>query len=191
MEKRTQFDNMKGLSAEDQAFVSTFGRGPQLTVPHDTVHEAFESIVDAYPTVIAAVHADRKITYHQLDLAANRLAHHLINSGLRPRQRVCLVVQRSLEMLIGILAILKAGCQYVPIDGGVASDQALQHIFEDTECRFILCLPKYWDKVKQFVRKDAIVLEVGMDTGAFYSPLRPCVKVSGNDGIYAMYTSGT
>lgn len=190
MEEHVQFENMAGLSAEDQIFVSRFGRGPRLPVSHDTVHEAFESIVDAYPTVIAAVHGDRKITYHQLDLAANRLAHHLINSGLRPRQRVCLVVQRSLEMLIGLLAILKAGCQYVPIDGGVASDQALQHIFEDTEARFVLCLPKYWDKVRQFARRETIVLELGMDTGAFYSPLRPAVKVRGSDGIYAMYTSG-
>jgi non-ribosomal peptide synthetase component F len=181
---------MSSLSVEDQALVSRFGRGSRLPVPHNIVHEAFESIVDAYPAVVAAIHGDRKITYHQLDLAANRLAHHLISSGLQPKQRVCLVVQRSLEMLIGLLAILKAGCQYVPIDGGVASDQALQHIFEDTEARFILCLPKYWDKVQQFARRDAIVLELGMDTGAFYSPLRPCVNVSANDGIYAMYTSG-
>jgi non-ribosomal peptide synthetase component F len=93
-------------------------------------------------------------------------------------------------MLIGLLAILKAGCQYVPIDGGVASDQALQHIFEDTEARFILCLPKFWEKVQQFAPQDALVLELGMETGAFYSPLRPCIKVSGDDGVYAMYTSG-
>lgn len=157
---------------------------------HNTIHGAFERIVDEYPSVVAAVHGDRKITYHQLDLAANRLAHHLINSGLRPKQRVCLVVQRSLEMLIGLLAILKAGCQYVPIDGGVASDQALQHMFEDTEARFILCLQKYWDKVRQFARKETIVLELGMDTGAFYSPLRPSIRVSSDDGVYAMYTSG-
>ena len=190
MEGQPQFSNMSGLTLEDRNLVSLFGRGPTLPVLHNTVHEAFEAIVDEYPTVVAAVHGDQKITYHQLDLAANRLAHHLINSGLRPKQRVCLVVQRSLEMLIGILAILKAGCQYVPIDGGVASDQALQHIFEDTEARFILCLPKFWDKVREFVRREAIVLELGMDTGAFYSPLRPNINVSPNDGIYAMYTSG-
>lgn len=190
MEEQAQFSNMSGLSVEDQALVSRFGRGSRIPVPYNIVHEAFESIVDAYPAVVAAIHGDRKITYHQLDLAANRLAHHLIDSGLRPKQRVCLVVQRSLEMLIGLLAILKAGCQYVPIDGGVASDQALQHIFEDTEARFILCLPKYWDRVRHFARRDAIVLELGMDTGAFYSPLRPSIKVSANDGIYAMYTSG-
>ncbi|KAJ4984956.1 amino acid adenylation domain-containing protein [Stagonosporopsis vannaccii] len=190
MEDQVQFSNMSGLSTKDQVFVSRHGRGPVLPVPHKTIHEAFESIVDAYPAVFAAIHGDRQITYLQLDLAANRLAHHLIDSGLRPKQRVCLVVQRSVEMLIGLLAILKAGCQYVPIDGGVASDQALQHIFEDTECRFILCLPKYWDKVRQFASRTSILLELGMDTGAFYSPLRPCVKVSANDGVYAMYTSG-
>lgn len=190
MEEELLFSNMSGLSAEDKAFVSQFGRGSRLPVPYNTVHEAFESVVDKHPTVIAAIHGDRKITYHQLELAANRLSHHLINSGLRPKQRVCLVVQRSLEMLIGILAILKSGCQYVPIDGGVVSDQALQHIFEDTESRFILCLPRYWDKVGQFAPRDAIVLELGMDTGAFYSPLRPCIEVSPSDGIYAMYTSG-
>lgn len=190
MEEQIHFSNMSELSTEDQLFVSRHGRGPTLTVPCNTVHEAFESIVDAHPAVVAAIHGDRKITYHQLDLAANRLAHHLINSGLRPKQRVCLVVQRSVEMLIGLLAILKAGCQYVPIDGGVASDQALQHIFEDTECHFILCLPKFWDKVRRFAPRTAIVLELGMDTGAFYSPSRPCVKVSANDSVYAMYTSG-
>ncbi|KAH6621873.1 hypothetical protein C7974DRAFT_361878 [Boeremia exigua] len=185
-----RFSNISHLSNEDQAFISRYGCGPSLPVPHETVHGAFESIVDLHPSILAAIHGDRKITYHQLDLAANRLAHHLITSGLRPKQRVCLVVQRSLEMLIGLLAILKAGCQYVPIDGGVASDQALQHIFEDTEARFILCLPRYWDKVKQFASRTAIVLELGMDTGAFYSPLRPDVKVSSTDGVYAMYTSG-
>ncbi|KAJ4312153.1 hypothetical protein N0V94_007591 [Neodidymelliopsis sp. IMI 364377] len=64
-------------------------------------------------------------------------------------------------------------------------------MFEDTEARFILCLPKYWDKVRQFARRDAIVLELGMDTGAFYSPLRPNIRVTADDGVFAMYTSGS
>jgi non-ribosomal peptide synthetase component F len=190
MEARSHFNSMSGLSSRDQSLLYRFGSGPKLLVTHSTVHGAFESIVDAYPTTIAAVHGDKSITYQQLDLAANRLAHYLINSGLRPRQRVCLVVQRSLEMLIGILAILKTGCQYVPIDGGVASEQALKHMFEDKEARFILCLPDYWDRVRQFARRDAVVLELGMDAGAFYSPQRPQVQVLSNDGVYAMYTSG-
>ena len=181
---------MHGLSPEDQSFVSRFGRGPKCSTPHATVHEAFESVVDSHPTAVAAVFGNDSITYLQLDLAANRLAHHLISSGLHPRQKVCLVVQRSIEMLVGFLAILKAGCQYVPIDGGVASDQALQHIFQDTETQFILCLPRYWDRVKQFASQEAIVLELGMTTGAFYPPSRPNLQVTANCGLFAMYTSG-
>lgn len=185
------FENMSGLSPEDQRLVSTLGSGPRISVSSETIHEAFERIVDEHPGVVAAVHEGQSITYLQLDLAANRLAHHLIGSGLRPRQRVCLVVQRSIEMLIGFLAILKAGCQYVPIDGGVASDQALEHIFKDTEARFILCLPKFWDRVKQFADHESLILELNMNTGAFYSPARPGIRVTAEDGAYAMYTSGT
>ncbi|CAN9135368.1 unnamed protein product [Alternaria sp. RS040] len=191
MEPYALLQNISGLSVEDQTFVSRFGRGPILPVSHNTVHEAFESIVDTHPGTVAAIHGVKSITYLQLDLAANRLAHYLIASGLRPRQRVCVVVQRSIEMLIGFFAIMKAGCQYVPIDGGVASDEALRHIFEDTEARFILCLPQYWDRVKQFANLNTIVLELGMNTGAFYSPSRPGIPVTSDDGVYAMYTSGS
>ncbi|KAF2128253.1 acetyl-CoA synthetase-like protein [Dothidotthia symphoricarpi CBS 119687] len=190
MEQQVQFSNISSLSSDDRCSLARFGRGPRLPVLYGTVHEAFEAIVDAHPTIVAAVHNGKFITYQQLDCAANRLANHLINSGLRPHQRVCLVVQRSLEMLIGILAILKAGCQYVPIDGGVASEQNLEHIIKDTKARFILCLPTYWNRVMQFAHQDTVVLELGMDTGAFYSPQRPKVQVSSDDGVYAMYTSG-
>ncbi|CAN9104143.1 unnamed protein product [Alternaria alternata] len=191
MEPYALFENVSGLSVEDQTFVSRFGRGPILPVSHNTVHEAFESIADTHPGAVAAIHGVKSITYLQLDLAANRLAHYLIASGLRPRQRVCVVVQRSIEMLIGFFAVMKAGCQYVPIDGGVASDEALRHIFEDTEARFILCLPQYWDRVKQFANLNTIVLELGMNTGAFYSASRPGIPVTSDDGVYAMYTSGS
>lgn len=181
---------MSNLSTKDQDTLLKLGQGPRVPITHSTIHSAFESVVDSYPTALAAVYADQQLTYIQLDLAANRLSHYLISSGLRPRQRVCLVVQRSLEMLIGLLAILKAGCQYVPIDGGVVSDEALRHIFEDTEARFILCLPRYWDRVKQFSDKKCVVLELGMETGAFYDAGRPEVEVTADDGVYAMYTSG-
>lgn len=178
------------LSTADHECISRFGRGPTLSVSHQTVHGAFESVVDANPNVVAAVHGSHNITYLQLDLAANRLGHYLIASGLQPKQRVCIVVQRSIEMLIGFFAVMKAGCQYVPIDGGVASDQSLRHIFDDTEAKFILCLPKYWDRAKRFAGQDVIVLELSMNTGAFYPPTRPAIEVTAQDGVYAMYTSG-
>jgi non-ribosomal peptide synthetase component F len=111
------------LPEEDRTLISRLGQGPTVPVPYHLIHEAFENIAEAHPATIAATVAGNSITYHQLNEAANRLANYLIHAGLKPRQRVCLIVQRSFEMLVGIFAILKAGCQYVPVDGGVASSQ--------------------------------------------------------------------
>lgn len=190
MRAQDGFQAMTNLPDEDQALLSKFGRGPSIPTPHSLIHEAIEAIVELHPEAIAARYNGKALTYQQLDTAANRLSHYLVQSGLKPRQRVCLVVHRSFEMLVGLLAILKAGCQYVPIDGGVASEQALKHIFTDSDSRFILCLPKFWDKIRHFTRKDAIILALTMETGAFYPSCKPSVQVSSQDGAYAIYTSG-
>lgn len=190
MQHQEHFAGLSGISPRDQTIVSRFGCGPTLTVPHNLVHEAFEKIADCHPTAIAAKSGERKITYQQLDIAANRLAHHLVELGLQPKQRVCLVVQRSIEMLIGIFAILKAGCQYVPVDGGVASEKALNHIFTDTAARFILCLPKFSEKVQKFASNNSVIVTIDMDVGASQSDKRPRIHTSSTDGAYCIYTSG-
>lgn len=161
-----------------------------MSVPHSLVHEAFEKAAEAHPTVIAATFAGSSLSYQHLDEAANRLANRLIHAGLQPKQRVCLVVQRSFEMLIGIFAILKAGCQYVPVDGGVASDVALAHILTDSDARFVLCLPKFWERIENTARKDAVIIALDDKAGASFPSARPSVRVSRYDGAYAIYTSG-
>ncbi|KAH3916313.1 hypothetical protein HBI56_035330 [Parastagonospora nodorum] len=182
---------MSCLPQEERTIVSRLGRGQIIPVPYKSIHEAFEGIVKTHPTVIAATIAGQTLTYLQLDVAANRLAHCMIHSGLKPGERVCLVVRRSFEMLVGIFAILKAGCQYVPIDGGVTSEQAFMHIFNDSEARFILCLPQFWDKIRRFARKDAVMFALTMDIGAFFPATKPTVQVSSRDAAYAIYTSGS
>jgi non-ribosomal peptide synthetase component F len=185
------FHELSGLSPADQVLVSRFGQGPAVLAPYTTVHEAFEGIVDSHPEVVAARLGDKQITYGELDLAANRLADYLIETGLRPRQRVCLVVQRSFEMLVGIFAILKAGCQYVPVDGGVLSEHALQYILKDTEAQLVLCLPKFEDKIKKCFRGKIATVVLGQGVEDFSSTERRNIPVSAEDGVYAIYTSGT
>ena len=102
-------EGLSSLSSRDQIALSHFGQGPHQPVSHSTAHKAFESQVDANPDAIAAVFDKTALTYQELDIAANRLSNHLRASGLQSRERVCLVVSRSLEMLVGIFAILKAG----------------------------------------------------------------------------------
>ncbi|KAF3032518.1 hypothetical protein E8E12_000488 [Didymella heteroderae] len=190
----SNFKLLEGLSSlpfEDQVVLSQFGQGPRQPVPHLNVHEAFESKVDTHPDVVAAVFEHAALTYQQMDIAANRLANHLLASGLQPKERVCLVVSRSLEMLVGIFAILKAGCQYVPIDGGVASDKQLAHIFHDTAVNHILCLPKFENRVQQFANANVHITLLALGAYSEQSSERPVVNCSPTNGCYAIYTSGS
>ncbi|HXE77193.1 MAG TPA: amino acid adenylation domain-containing protein [Rhodanobacter sp.] len=80
------------------------------------IHELIEAQVERTPQAIAVSHAGDTLTYAQLNAAANRMAHHLRALGVRPDQRVGVCAERGLELVIGLLAVLKAGAAYVPLD---------------------------------------------------------------------------
>ena len=85
--------------------------------PHNTcVHQLFEQQVERSPEAIALVYQGQSLSYDQLNRKANQLAHRLIGLGIHPDERVAICVERSLEMVIGLLGILKAGGAYVPLD---------------------------------------------------------------------------
>ncbi|KAF2445308.1 acetyl-CoA synthetase-like protein [Karstenula rhodostoma CBS 690.94] len=186
-----EFQSISTLSTKDQILFMRFASGTTTSTPHNVVHEAFEYQVDANPALIAAKHDGSAITYADLDIRANRLANYLIKCGLKPQQRVCLVVQRSFDMLVGILAILKSGCQYVPLDGGVVSEEALQHTLRDTNASFVLALPKFASKVIQCAPQEVHIVCLGTNREVSAPSHRPTVPVSAADGAYAIYTSGS
>ncbi|GJJ05786.1 hypothetical protein RugamoR64_63240 [Duganella rhizosphaerae] len=80
------------------------------------IHQLFEANAAARPNATALVFEDRRVTYGDLNRRANRLARRLLALGVRPDQRVALCAGRGLEMVAGLLAILKAGAAYVPLD---------------------------------------------------------------------------
>ena len=85
--------------------------------PQDAcVHELFAAQAARDPAATAVVYEDRSLSYGELNAEANRLAHHLRALGVGPDVRVAICVERSLEMVVGLLAILKAGGAYVPLD---------------------------------------------------------------------------
>jgi len=80
------------------------------------IHQLFEAQVERSPDAIAVVFEDQQFTYQELNCRANQLAHHLQVLGIRPEVFVGLYIERSLEMVVGLLAILKAGGAYMPLD---------------------------------------------------------------------------
>jgi non-ribosomal peptide synthetase component F len=189
------FHSIDHLSREDQRLFNQFGRGPRVGIPFDLVHKAFEHIVDNHPHVTAARHYDGTIiSYQELDRRANILGNHLRERGLRPSDRVCIVVSRSIELIIGILAVLKAGAQYVPLDGGIVADAALEHIFNDTGAQFILCLNRFRTKVERHARKtkaEIVELDEKNERELVGNETRINVAMDTNFGSYIIYTSGT
>jgi amino acid adenylation domain-containing protein len=101
------------------------------------VCELFEEQVERSPEAVAAVYEHQSLTYAELNRRANQLARHLISKGVRPDQLVGLCVERSLEMVVGLLGILKAGGAYVPLDPGYPIER-LQYMLTDAKPAVLL-----------------------------------------------------
>ncbi|TJX00203.1 amino acid adenylation domain-containing protein, partial [Neisseria gonorrhoeae] len=82
-----------------------------------------EAQAERTPDAVAVVHEERRLSYAELNTQANRLAHHLRKLGVKPDDRVAICIERSPEMIVGLLAILKAGGAYVPLDPAYPSER--------------------------------------------------------------------
>jgi amino acid adenylation domain-containing protein len=106
--------------------------------PKDScIHELFESQVERTPETIAVEFEGKQLTYRELNSRANQLAHYLQGLGVGPEKLVGICVDRSLEMVVGLLGILKAGGAYVPLDPGYPRER-LRFMFEDAGISLLL-----------------------------------------------------
>src|SRR5262249_38837611 len=103
------------------------------------VHELFEAQAERTPHAIAVAHENRQLSYSELNARANRLAHYLREIGAGPDSRVALYLERSPEMVVGLLAVLKAGAAYVPLDISYPSER-LAFAINDCEARAVLAV---------------------------------------------------
>ncbi|MGL5874459.1 MAG: non-ribosomal peptide synthetase [Xenococcaceae cyanobacterium] len=101
------------------------------------IHQLVEAQVEKTPDAIAVVFEDKQITYRELDRQANLLAAHLIELGVKPDVLVGICVERSVEMVVGLLGILKAGGAYVPIDPSYPSER-ISFVLEDAQVRVLV-----------------------------------------------------
>ncbi|MCF5653299.1 amino acid adenylation domain-containing protein, partial [Pseudomonas syringae] len=110
-------DSLPILPAAERAQLLVAFNDTALDYPHEqTIHGLFEAQVERTPDALAVVHGEQRLTYRELNEQANRLAHALRKQGVQPDSRVGICVERSAEMVVGLLAILKAGGGYVPLD---------------------------------------------------------------------------
>ncbi|BAS60151.1 amino acid adenylation domain protein (plasmid) [Leptolyngbya boryana NIES-2135] len=149
------------------------------------IHQLFEAQVKRTPDAIAAVFEQEHLTYQALNDRANQLASHLQTLGVRPNGLVGICVDRSLEMLVGILAILKAGGAYLPIDPAYPQDR-IAFMLEDADVEILLTQSHLSPPLTQSNPK-VLYLDSDWTTLSPGSPL-PC---SPDHLAYVIYTSGS
>ncbi|MDT0347446.1 amino acid adenylation domain-containing protein [Streptomyces litchfieldiae] len=186
-------DILRQLPAHDQRLFQLFGQGPVRHVPHACIHHAIEEQAAARPLAVAAEHLDESITYGELDRKASQLAAQLAELGVRPGDRVALFVRRSIPMLIGLLATLKAGAAYVPQDVRMTPSAQLRHVVRVTNARVILTLSSYADRVLPLAEGRTVLAvdDIMGERRAPGGPLAPVGMAGPDDGCYVLFTSGT
>ena len=118
----------------------TFGWGPEIKVKESHIHLAVARQARQTPQAIAIEHGERKVSYRQLEQQANTVAHSLIQRGVKVGEHVGVFVERSPEMVIAILAVLKVGAIYVPQDPRITPINQLQYIIDCASIITVLTL---------------------------------------------------
>jgi non-ribosomal peptide synthetase component F len=177
------------LSPEDQKLFVQYGFGPEQAAPFGCVHHAFAYHAAAQPSAVAVEHIGESITYGDLDIKSSRLARKLQSCEVHQGSRVVLLAERSIPFVIGILAILKAGAAYVPLDGGIVTDSTLAHVINDSQAALTLSMKAYTHRPKSgrvVCLEDAITESESTELAS-----EPLVASKPTDGVYVIYTSGT
>ncbi|MBY8943659.1 non-ribosomal peptide synthetase, partial [Pseudomonas tolaasii] len=153
-----------------------------------SVQQLIEAQVLKAPGAQALAFGETRLTYAELNTRANQLAHQLIAHGVGPDVLVGIAVERSIEMVVGLLAILKAGGAYVPFDPEYPQER-LQYMIEDSGIGLLLTQQALLKHLPIPQGLQTLVLDQLNNTG--FSSENPNVPVTGENLAYVIYTSGS
>ena len=137
----------------------------------------------------AAIFNDVRISYSQLEQQSNQLAHYLIAQGAGPNKIIGLALDRSIEMLIGLLGILKSGAAYLPLDPDYPAER-IRYILQDAQVELLVSDQQAQQRLPS-LETNIILLDTITDILAQYGTRPPHNNLSPQDSAYVIYTSGS
>ena len=158
--------------------------------PSETcIHHLFEQQVARHPEKAALIYEGKPVSYGELNRRANQLAHHLLSLGLSLESRVGICLERSVDMIVALLAVMKAGGAYVPLDPQYPQAR-LEYMLKDshvevlfTQERLIATLPEHDARV--------VCIDAEWETIGRQSTENPSSGVTADNLVYIIYTSGS
>lgn len=153
-----------------------------------TIVDLFENQVQTNPNKIALVSNKIKLTYKQLNELSNKLAYQLINNGIKNNSNVAIMVNRSPEMIIGLLAVLKCGATYIPIDPEYPEDR-ICYMLDNSDTQVLLVN----DTSIKFLNNKYSKIDISLHNlrNLNYPINNVNLKINPNDTMYIIYTSGS
>ncbi|WP_457394997.1 AMP-binding protein, partial [Roseateles sp. P5_E1] len=183
------------LTAQQRSQVVDLFNATAVSFPDEAlIHELFQIQARQQPDADAVVYGHQRLTYAELNVRANQVAHFLIGLGVRPDQRVALCVERGLDMAVGILGILKAGAAYVPVDPDYPPNRQA-HMLKD--CRPVAVLSQQALLPRLPALQVPVLALDGLQAVSMlarHSSLDPQSRASGltsRNLAYVIYTSGS
>ncbi|MBW4635046.1 MAG: amino acid adenylation domain-containing protein [Iphinoe sp. HA4291-MV1] len=162
----------------------------QVDYPLDKcIHQLFEEQVQRTPNAVAVVFENQQLTYHQLNSRANQLAHYLKSLGVGADVLVGICVERSLDMVVGLLGILKAGGAYVPLDPEYPTGR-LSFMLEDAQVSVLLTQQRLVDRLPQH-QAQLVCLDTDWLLISQSPQNNPITDVQATNLAYVIYTSGS
>ena len=183
-DERWDADALLDPAEEDRLRLAS--AGPVVTHQALAVHRLFEAQAARTPGAVAVTHGEASLTYAQLDERANGLAHRLVRLGAGPEARVGVCLERGVDLVVSLLAVLKAGAAYLPLDPEHPADR-VAWMLEDSGARVLLTRAALAGRAGGW-RGEVVALDGEEEHAA---PGAPAVE-SGAEGLaYVIYTSGS
>jgi amino acid adenylation domain-containing protein len=191
--ERAVVENLNILSeAERQQILYHWNTAVSEFHSRSCIHNLFAAQAEKTPTALALIVDDQQLTYRELDQRANQLAHYLLSLGVRSEARLGICLERGVEMIVALLATLKAGAAYVPLDPGYPQDR-LQFMAQDAQISALLTASDIADRLQLGGNCRTVLLDRDKDRQVIgaCSQQAPQVQLSDENLAYVIYTSGS
>jgi amino acid adenylation domain-containing protein len=177
------------LSEPERRQVVVEWNATERDYPAGTIPGLFEAQVERTPEAVAVIFEDQALSYRELNRRANQLAHHLKGLRVGPEVRVGICVERSFEMVVGLLGILKAGGAYVPLDPNYPRER-LSFMAHDAALPILLTQERLLEPLPEH-RAEVVCLDRDWERIVRESDGNPPVAASPDQAAYVIYTSGS
>lgn len=178
---------------EIRTIQESFNKTSLSEIKNKTIIELFEKQVRATPNTISIIYQKKSLTYGELNKKANQLAHYLLKKGLSPTKYAAICTAQELHLIIGILAILKTGAAYIPIDPHYPVKH-IRFLLSDSKPKILLTSKKLCGAIEEDCGKENIPIILFKETDEITSnesEKNLDLNISSENLAYIIYTSGT